>query len=405
MNGIKEVTNGNITSPIGFQAAGMHAGIRNKKGKYDLCLIASDYSTTVAGTYTQNTFKAAPVQLSKENIEQGNPRGIVVNSRVANACTGKQGAKDAYAMAEISAKALNLTPSEIIVASTGLIGAYLPMDKIEKGIKELGQQLSSHGGMDAASAIMTTDTKEKYYAVKGRIGGKEVTVGGIAKGSGMIYPNMATMLAFISTDCCISKKLLQKALMDSVQKTYNMITVDGDTSTNDMVTCMANGAAQNPLITETNQDYHDFCQLLDQVNKELARQIVLDGEGATKLIETTVKDASSFDDARQMAMAVLNSNLVKTAFFGEDANWGRIIVAMGYSGVDFNPSDTEIYLGDIKLFSKGEGLPFSEEKAKAILEKHEISITISLGNGTHSATGYGSDLSYEYVRINGSYRT
>ena len=353
-------TEGGVTAAIGFQAAGIHCGI--KKNKKDLALVVSDVLAAAAGTFTKNRFAAAPVIVTKEHLASGTARAILCNSGNANACSGEQGLKDARKMAALTAEMLGVKPEDIVISSTGVIGEYLPMDIVESGIRDIAGALSPTGGPDAAEAIMTTDLVNKTTAYVLDIGGKRVTVGGMAKGSGMIHPNMATMLAFITTDCAITPALLQKAISYTVDRSYNLITVDGDTSTNDMAVVMANGMAENPLITEENEDYHKFLAVLQQVNTELSQKIVRDGEGATKFLEVTVEQAASFEDGKKLAMGILDSNLVKTAFFGEDANWGRIVSAMGQTDVEFFPERVNIWLGDLQVTKDGQGLRFDEDQ-------------------------------------------
>jgi len=393
-----------VTAASGFSAAGIHCGLK-KTGKKDLALIYSSRPATAAGVFTQNRFQAAPVIVTRRHIASGSAKAIVCNSGNANACSGELGLHDARRMAEVAAEKLGLQAEEVLVASTGVIGYKLPMEKIEAGIEKAAGLLSPDGWRDAAEAILTTDlvTKTAVYSLE--IGGKKVTAGGIAKGSGMICPNMATMLSFVTTDCAITPELLQRALRQTVDYSYNLITVDGDTSTNDMALVLANGMAQNPLITEENDDFRRFVELLQQVNTELAQKIVRDGEGASKFLEVTVKNAPSYADGKKIALGILNSNLVKTAFFGEDANWGRIISAIGQTDADFDPERVDIFLGDLQVARSGCGLPFSEERAKKILAERDISITVDLHLGKEKVTAWGSDLSYEYVRINASYRS
>lgn len=402
-----EVIEGSITSPKGFLASGIFAGI--KKSKKDLALIYSEKKANAAAAFTTNKVKAAPILLDMKNIENGEAQAIVINSGNANACTGEKGYEDAIKMAKKTAEVLRINEDDVLVCSTGVIGVPLPMDKVLTGIELAEKSLGREGGYDAAQAIMTTDTFTKTIAVKFYIDGKAITMAGIAKGSGMIHPNMATMLSFITTDANITKTALNKALKKSVQKTYNMISVDGDMSTNDTVIVLANGEAQNKLIEENTKEFDIFYKALELVNKTLAKLIAKDGEGATKFMEVNVVNAKSEEDARLAAKAVVNSNLVKTAVFGEDANWGRILAAVGYSGIDFDFSKVDINLksikGEIKVCENGGYIFFDEEYAKEILKEKEITITIDMKAGEHSATSWGCDLSYEYVKINGSYRT
>ena len=406
-NIIKEIVGG-ITAPKGFSATGEHIGL--KKKKKDLAIIISDLPATASGVFTKNLVKAAPV-LWNQQIVNNKVRGIVVNSGNANACTGELGFKHTEIMAQTLAECINASKEEIIVSSTGVIGVHLPIEKIVIGIKTVVSSLETtrEAAKRAAEGIITTDTYTKEIAIEVKIDEKPVRIAGMAKGSGMIHPNMATMLSFVTTDANISKEMLDKTLKDSVEDTYNMISVDGDTSTNDMVIVLANGMAQNTPITKENENYCRFKSALDYVNKYLAKQIVNDGEGVTKVLEVIIKGASTKEDARKIAKSIICSNLVKTAFFGEDANWGRILCAAGYSGASFNPEKTSISFsslgGEILLFTNGEPIKFDEDKALQILKERKIQILISLQDGNEGATAWGCDLSYEYVKINGEYRT
>ena len=396
---------GGVTAAKGFLAAGVHCGIKKKNGKKDVALILSATRAAAAGVYTKNRFQAPPVLLTKKHLAGGYARAIVCNSGNANACTGEQGLHDARRMAQITAEELGIAPAEVAVSSTGVIGQYLPMETVEEGIRAAARELGREGGAAAAAAIMTTDLVSKERAYSHEIGGKMVTVGGIAKGSGMIHPNMATMLAFVTTDCAISPKLLAKALKYTADRSYNLITVDGDTSTNDMALVLANGAAGNAEITTENGNYHRFVALLQRVNTELSQMIVRDGEGATKFIEVSVKNAVSFKDGKALAMGILNSNLVKTAFFGEDANWGRIVSAMGQTEVEFDPERVDVFLGELPVFRDGRGLVFDEVRARVILAKKDIFVTVDMKMGGQNVTAWGSDLSHGYVTINANYRS
>jgi len=404
---IKEIE-GSITAPKGFSATGAHIGL--KKKKKDLSILLSEVPATASAVFTTNIVKAASV-LWNQQIINNKIKGVVVNSGNANACTGELGMQHAEIMAETLAKCINADKNEIIVSSTGVIGVHLPIEKIVEGIKK---EIKNTGttrdfAKKAAEAIMTTDTYTKEISVEIEISGKIVKIGAMAKGSGMIHPNMATMLSFVTTDANISKEMLDLALKDSVNNTYNMISVDGDTSTNDMVIVFANGMAENPLISEDGEDFQKFKSALDYVNKHLAKLIISDGEGVTKVLEVKVAGAKTKDDARKIAKSVICSNLVKTAFFGEDANWGRIICAAGYSGADFSPEKASISFtslsGEILLFDKGEPLNFDEDKALQILRERTINVLIQLQDGKQEATAWGCDLSYDYVKINGKYRT
>ncbi len=402
-----KIFDGGITSPEGFKASGLNIGL--KKNKKDMALIASDVLAKGAGVFTKNKACAAPVLLCKENIIGSKIQAIIINSNNANACTGQEGYEDAVAMAEATAGELNISPKNVLVASTGVIGVPLPMEVILDGIKKAAGNLSYEGGPAAAEAILTTDTCVKNIGVSVEIDGKQVTIGGIAKGSGMIEPDMATMLAFITTDANIEEGFLQRLLNDTVDKTYNMITVDGDTSTNDMVGVMANGLAKNTVIDEKHPEAEKFVEAFYYVNEYLAKLIVRDGEGATKFIEIEVINAGSAVDAKKVVKSILNSNLVKTAFFGEDANWGRIICSIGYSGADFNIDEIEVLLGKegdmIKIIKDGRGTDFDEQYIERILKERDLKIIVDLKRGSESAKGWGCDLSYDYVKINVSYRS
>ncbi|NLJ89144.1 MAG: bifunctional ornithine acetyltransferase/N-acetylglutamate synthase [Epulopiscium sp.] len=401
---------GGVTSPKGFMANGNYIGI--KKKKKDLSVIYSESPAKGAAAFTTNIVKAAPVLWNQKIIDaKTNIQAIVINSGNANACTGEQGMQDAILMAQTTAEALNLKKEEVLVASTGVIGVLLPMDIICPGIKKTIAALSAsrEAAKMAAEAIMTTDTYSKEIAVSFTIQGKTVTIGGMAKGSGMIHPNMATMLSFITTDLNIAQDLLDKALKESIVDSYNMISVDGDTSTNDMVIVLANGAAANEIIDKEDQDYEIFKEALHYVNSYLAKEIVRDGEGAGKFIEVNVKGTKTKEDARIISKSIIRSNLVKTAFFGEDANWGRVICAMGYSGVKFDVNKVTIEFsskaGKISLMEKGLPIKFDEDIALKILKEKDVTVTATLKEGIEEATAWGCDLSYEYVRINGDYRT
>ncbi len=394
---------GGVTAPLGFKASGVKARI--KYDKKDLAVVVSDVPAAAAGLFTTNKVKAAPVVLSAEHLVNGIAQAVVANSGCANACTGMPGMEAAREMARVTAKCLGIRPDDVIVASTGVIGQELPMDRIIPGIARAVDALSREGGRDAAEAIMTTDTVPKEAAGQFALDGRTVTVAGMAKGSGMIYPNMATMLGFLTSDVNIEPHLLKKALKFAADRTFNMVTVDGDTSTNDSLVILANGMAGNVRIEREDDSYSAFLGALMEVCANLAKMIARDGEGATKLVEVRVKNAPSFAEARTVAMAVANSNLVKTAIFGEDANWGRIICAVGYSGVDVDPDRIDIFLGDEKMAENGRGLNFSEERAGKILRQDNVSITVDLHMGDAEATAWTCDFSYDYVRINADYRT
>ncbi|HEX6972496.1 MAG TPA: bifunctional glutamate N-acetyltransferase/amino-acid acetyltransferase ArgJ [Limnochordia bacterium] len=398
-----EVVPGGVTAPRGFQAAGVHAGVKRKR--LDLALIYSELEATAAGTFTRNRVKAAPLLLTMEHVARGRARAIVVNSGNANACNGPRGMVDARRMAEETAAALGIEPELVLVGSTGVIGQPLPIEKVIAGIRRAAKLLDRDGGTAAAEGIMTTDTRPKQIAVRFRLGGQAVTIGAIAKGSGMIHPNMATMMAFFTTDAAIECEQLREALRRAVNRTFNMITVDGDTSTNDMVLILANGAAHNRRIERGGDDFERFAAALEYAATHLAKEIVRDGEGATKLVEVRVRGARTEDDARKAAKAIANSNLVKTAIYGEDANWGRIFCAAGYSGAEFDPERVDIWIGELAVAKDGMALPFDEGKAKEILHEPEVTLTVDLRAGPHAATVWTCDLTYEYVKINASYRT
>ncbi len=405
-----KVISGGVTAPIGFFAAGVHAGI--KKVKKDMALIYSQKPCKAAGVFTTNVVKAAPVKWDKDIVEHSPfAQAIVINSGVANACTGIEGLKACSDMALETANVLNIPHSCVLVASTGVIGAKLPMDKIKHGIGMLKDKLehTREAGILAAEAIMTTDTAKKEVAVEIEIDGKTVTVSGMCKGSGMIHPNMATMLCFITTDVYISHEMLQKALSDDVVDTFNMISVDGDTSTNDSVLVLANGMAQNKKIEKEGEDYHTFYEALHYVMVELSKKIAGDGEGATCLFEATVIGAKTKDEARILSKSVITSSLTKAAVFGNDANWGRILCALGYSGVSFDPEKVDIYFesakGKLKIVENGVSTGYSEEEATKILSSEAVTVICDMKMGKEQATAWGCDLTYEYVKINGDYRS
>ena len=397
-----------VTDVQGFKAAGIAAGIK-KSGKKDMMLLYSEVEAVAAAAFTTNRVKAAPVLLNMENIKNATTRAVIVNSGVANACTGDQGFADAKEMTEKVAEKLGLDSKEVLVQSTGVIGVNLPMDKVIHGIDNLVENLTDDGGVDAAVAIMTTDLIKKEFGVELEIGGKTVRIIGMAKGSGMIHPNMATMLSFVVTDANIEKELLQKAFKDIVDDSYNMISVDGDTSTNDMACVIANGLAGNKKITEENDDYLRFKVALQEVNEALAKKIAEDGEGATKFLEVEVIGAKSKADAKLISKSVVTSNLTKCAFFGADANWGRILCAMGYSGGEFDVNKVKIELQakgmNLVVAEKGRGIGFDEDYAKQLLLHKFLKVLITLEDGEASAKAWGCDLSYDYVKINGDYRS
>lgn len=393
-----------VTFAKGFSAAGVKAGIK-KSGNLDVAVIYTEKEAVVAGTFTQNKVVAAPVYVSKEVVATGTAHAIVANAGCANACTGQQGLDDAYKMAQIAADELGVNADDVIVGSTGVIGVNLPMDKLKTGIKDAVANLSNDGSDNAARAIITTDTHSKSLTCEFELSAKTVRMGAIAKGSGMIRPNMATMLCFITTDLAIEQTLLQKAVSDCVEKSFNMISVDGDMSTNDMVIVLANGEANNAKITEENADYQIFFDKLMMLCTELAKQIAADGEGASKFLTINVTGAKSFVDAKTVGMAIANSPLVKTAFFGEDPNWGRVICAVGYSGADMVPEKTVVKFGGITIFANGTGAVYDEKALAHVMKQKDIVIDIELNMGQEEATVWSCDLSYEYVKINGEYHT
>jgi glutamate N-acetyltransferase / amino-acid N-acetyltransferase len=401
---MKEITGG-ITAARGFRAAGIHCGV--KKAKKDLCLLVSDRPAAGAAVLTTNRVQAAPILVVREQLAPGRPmRAVVVNSGNANACTGERGLRDAWAMVSAAGEALGIDRAQVLVSSTGVIGQFLPIEKITAGIAVAAGALALGGGGDAAEAILTTDTFAKQYAVSYDAGGTTITVGGMAKGSGMIAPNMATMLAFITTDAAIEAGVLRAALRRAADRSFNRISVDGDTSTNDMVAVLANGASGVPAITsDEDPAYAPFYAALESVLIALSKMIVVDGEGATKFVEIQVRGARSEGEAAQAARAVANSSLVKTAINGEDANWGRILAAVGYSGIDFDPALAEISFDDVPILRKNYAIDFSEEDAKRVLQKKEIRITVDLHQGDAAAFFWTCDLSKEYVAINANYRT
>lgn len=400
---IKKDTQG-VTFAKGFTAAGVKAGIK-KSGNLDVAVIYTKTQAVVAGTFTQNKVAAAPVYVSKEVVATGTAHAIVANAGCANACTGQQGLDDAHKMAQIAADELGVNADDVIVGSTGVIGVNLPMDKLEAGIKDAVANLSADGSGNAGRAIITTDTHGKSVTCEFELSGKTVRMGAIAKGSGMIRPNMATMLCYITTDIAIDQTLLQKAVSGCVEKSFNMISVDGDMSTNDMVIVLANGEANNAKITEENADYQIFFDKLMMLCTELAKQIAADGEGASKFLTINVKGAKSFADAKTVGMAIANSPLVKTAFFGEDPNWGRVICAVGYSGADMVPEKTVVKFGGITIFANGTGATYDEKALAHVMKEKDIVIDIELNMGQEDATVWSCDLSYEYVKINGEYHT
>lgn len=389
----------------GFKAWGIHCGIK-KTDRKDLAIIYSDREAAMAGVFTRNRVKAAPVLVDMARVKSGKGQAIIANSGGANACTGKRGLADAKATAEIAARELGVKPDAVYVASTGVIGEFLPMARIGTGISTAAGLLASNGWEQAAEAIMTTDIYPKMHIVQEEIGGRTVTVGGIAKGSGMIHPDMATMLCFMVTDAVVSAPVLKKALSAVTERYFNNITVDGDTSTNDMILCMANGAAGNKRMAPGSKDLKKFLACVDAVGRSLAMQVVRDGEGATKFVEITVRNAKTPAEAKRAATAVAGSSLVKTALFGEDANWGRIMAALGASGVDMDETRTDIFIGKTKIVEKGLGQGKAADRdAGLALKQREIQIAIDLHKGKAQATVWTCDLSSEYVKINAAYQS
>lgn len=405
-----EKIEGGVTAAKGYQAVGILAGI--KKNKKDMAMIYSPKPCVTAGTFTTNVVKAAPVKWDRKLVyEYETARAVVVNSGVANACTGQEGYRYCEETAEAAAKELGIQPHEVLVASTGVIGQQLPMDLLKAGIKTMVPLLSDSqaAGVQAAEAIMTTDTVKKEAAVTVTLGGKTVTIGGMCKGSGMIHPNMCTMLSFVTTDAAISKEMLQKALLADVQDTYNMISVDGDTSTNDTVLLLANGMAGNQEITEENEDYQAFLEGLHHVNTQLAMKMAGDGEGATALFEVKVVGAASKEQAVTLSKSIVTSSLTKAAIFGHDANWGRILCAMGYSGASFDPEKVDLYFesaaGKLQIIRDGVATGYSEEEATRILSEDKVTAIADVKMGVAEATAWGCDLTYDYVKINADYRS
>ena len=415
---------GGVTAPRGFQASGVHCGVKKGKGdgnqpptsgrpevldqKKDLALIVSEKECAAAAMYTLNRVKAAPLYVTMDHLENGVAQGIIANSGNANACC-PMSHENAEEMCALAAAATGLKAADFVVASTGVIGQTLNIAAIARGVPAAAAALSRSGSGDAANAIMTTDTVKKELAVTVAIGGQKVTIGAIAKGSGMIHPNMGTMLCFLTTDCAITQEMLQDALHDIVPRTFNRVTVDGDTSTNDMCVILANGMAENPLIEWKDDNYTVFFKALSEICTELARSIAADGEGASRLVTCTVMDARSEESAERLAKAVVGSSLVKAAMFGADANWGRVLCAMGYSKAPFRPEFVDVtfrsVVGEVTVCRQGAGLDFDEDQAKSILSQDEVVIEVDLHEGEHQATCWGCDLTYEYVKINGDYRT
>ena len=403
-----KIITGGVCAAKGFKASGVHCGIRRNHSKKDLALIVSEKKATAAAVYTTNLVKGAPLLVTKKNIADGMAQAVICNSGNANTCNAN-GIEIAEAMCALVEKTTGISAQDVVVASTGVIGQPLDITPIASAMDALTAGLSADGSADAAQAIMTTDTALKEIAVEFAVGGKTCHMGGIAKGSGMSHPNMATMLVFITTDCAISAEMLRKALSTDIKSTFNMLSIDGDTSTNDMVTILANGMAENPEITCESEDFSVFMQALNTITVSLCRSIAGDGEGATKLLECIVTGADDEVTAKKCAKSVICSSLLKAAMFGADANWGRVLCAIGYSGADVDVNQVGVSFrsaaGQIQVCENGAGVPFSEEKAKEVLLEKEIDILVSLGQGGYGATAWGCDLTYDYVKINGDYRT
>ena len=402
---------GGVCAAQGFQAAGIHVGVKTHANwKKDVALIVSDVDCAASAVFTKNVVKAAPIHVDKAHLADGKARAIIANSGNANACA-PHGEENAIKMCQAAAKTIGCKPEDVLVSSTGVIGQTLNVKVIEDGMPELyGALAASAEASDAAAhAIMTTDTEKKEVAVETTVGGKTVRMGGIAKGSGMIHPNMGTMLCFLTTDCAISPEMIRTALLETVNVSFNRISVDGDTSTNDSCIVLANGLAGNAVITEKGEDYAAFLEALQALCTELAKKMASDGEGAKHLITCTVKDAADEAQAETISKSVISSTLTKAAIFGADANWGRVLCAMGYSGADFDPEKVDVHFtsaaGDIAVCEKGRGLDFDEELAKKILTEHDIEINITMGEGDAACTCWGCDITYDYIKINGDYRT
>lgn len=402
------VLNKSVTAPKGFLASGIHCGVKDGTTKKDLALVYSEVPCIGAGMYTNNKVKCAPIYVTKEHLKDKKAQAIICNSGNANCCTGQDGIDKANDIANTLAEKLNIPKEDVLIASTGVIGVPINAEAIKNGIPTLIEELSDNGS-NAAEAIMTTDTVKKECAAEFLVNGTKVTIGAIAKGSGMIEPNMGTMLSFITTDLSITPELLEDALSEAVNVSYNKISVDGDTSTNDTVLILANGLAENATISEKNADYENFVEALKYVTITIAKKLAKDGEGATKLIECTVNGAKTEEEGTIFAKSVITSSLVKTAMFGADANWGRILCALGYAGLDFEPEKVDVYFeskgGNIIVCKNGASVEFDEDIAKKILIEDEITIKIDMGLGDVTVTAWGCDLTYEYVKINGDYRS
>ena len=406
-----KIITGGVTAAKGFQAASTAAGIKYQ-GRTDMAMVYSEKPCVAAGTFTTNIVKAAPVKWDQEIVyKHPTAQVIICNSGIANACTGEEGFSYCRATAKAAAETLKVDENSVLVASTGVIGMQLPIEKLSDGVKAMAPKLQGtlEAGNEAAKAIMTTDTREKEVAVQIEIGGKTVTIGGMCKGSGMIHPNMCNMLGFVTTDVCITKQLLQEALSQDVKDTYNMVSVDGDTSTNDTVLLLANGMAENPEISEKNEDYQKFCEALNYINTTLAKKIAGDGEGATALFEVKIIGAESKEQAVTLSKSVVTSSLTKAAIYGHDANWGRILCAMGYSGAQFDPEKVDLYFeskaGKIQIIENGVAVDYSEEEATKILSEDAVTAIADIKMGDCSATAWGCDLTYDYVKINADYRS
>ena len=406
-----KIITGGVTAAKGFQAASTAAGIKYQ-GRTDMAMVYSEKPCVAAGTFTTNIVKAAPVKWDQEIVYQHpSAQVIICNSGIANACTGEEGFSYCRATAKAAAETLNVDENSVLVASTGVIGMQIPIQKLADGVKAMAPKLQGtlEAGNEAAKAIMTTDTKEKEVAVQIEVGGKTVTIGGMCKGSGMIHPNMCTMLGFVTTDACISKQLLQEALSQDVKDTYNMVSVDGDTSTNDTVLLLANGMAETPEINEKNEDYQKFCEALNYINTTLAKKIAGDGEGATALFEVRIIGAESKEQAVTLSKSIVTSSLTKAAIYGHDANWGRILCAMGYSGAQFDPEKVDLYFeskaGKIQIIENGVAVDYSEEEATKILSEDAVTAIADVKMGDCTATAWGCDLTYDYIKINADYRS
>ena len=406
-----KIIDGGVTAAKGFKAAAAAAEIKYK-GRTDMAMVYSEVPCVAAGTFTTNVVKAAPVKWDQDIVyNHPSAQVVICNSGIANACTGAEGYGYCKETADAAAEILGVAADSVLVASTGVIGMQVPIDRIKNGVKMMAPKLdgSLEAGTEAAKAIMTTDTKKKEVAVQIEIGGKTVTVGGMCKGSGMIHPNMCTMLSFVTTDLAISKELLTEALREDIKDTYNMISVDGDTSTNDTVLLLANGMAGNPEITEKNEDYREFVKALNFINETLAKKMAGDGEGCTALFEVKIVGAETKEQAVTLAKSVITSSLTKAAIFGHDANWGRILCAMGYSGAVFDPENVDLYFesaaGKLQIIENGVALPYSEEEATKILSEPEVTATADIKMGSCSATAWGCDLTFDYVKINADYRS